>query len=80
MGFSAAPDIFQMHAIFQAAKPRVVDRVACLIGSPIDSEALPAELQHFWHEREGIELTILIQCGKDLLSAADFHFVTCANV
>jgi hypothetical protein len=38
-----------------------------------DGQLLPAELQHFWHERQRVEFAVLVQCGKNLGLASDLH-------
>jgi hypothetical protein len=52
------------------------DGVAELVGNLADGQLLSAVLEHLWHEWQGVELTVLIQCGKNLGLASDLHEVT----
>jgi hypothetical protein len=39
----------------------------------VNNQLLPAELQHFWHEGQVVEFTILVQSGEDFGRTSDFN-------
>ncbi|WP_197707894.1 hypothetical protein [Nocardia seriolae] len=45
--------------------------IAHLVGDLVDGQLFAAELQHFGHERQIVELAVLVEGGEDLGRAAD---------
>jgi len=73
MRSAIAPDPREVHGIFDAAHAPLLDVVAGLVGALGHAKTLAAILEHFGHERHGVQLAVLVEGGKNLLAAADFH-------
>ena len=68
-----AATALQVHRRLHLQSLVVIDRIACFVSPAINAESLPAGVKHRRHERQPIELPPLVEGGKDLLLAADFH-------
>ena len=72
---SVAPQIFEVHTVFQAATARLVDCVAGFMCSLRNPESLAAERQHFGHEGEITQAASLIERSLYFLKRLDLDEV-----
>src|SRR4029077_20353343 len=73
---AVAADTGQVHRVGQPPQTGPGRRVTRLEGDLVDHETLPAELEHLRHERQGVQLTALVESGKDLLRRLHLDHVT----
>jgi hypothetical protein len=73
MAVSVTAHIFQVYSTLHASPAQAVRRIASLVRSPEYAKLFSAILKHLRHERQRLELPVLVQRGKDLLLASHFH-------
>jgi hypothetical protein len=70
---SIAPVILKHHSIRKVQAPYWPDPIADPLGPRRNPKALTAASNHFRHERQALEVTLIIQRPKDLLRASDLN-------
>ncbi len=70
---AVTPHPFEMYGVLHPVHTSPTDGVAKLVGHLADGQLLSTELQHLWHEWQGVELAVLIQCRKNLGLASHLH-------
>jgi hypothetical protein len=55
-----------MYGVLHPAHTSPTDGVAKFVGYLANGQLLSTVLKHLWHEWQGVELAVLIQCGKNL--------------
>ena len=70
----------QVHRVAHPPHAGPGHRVAQLVGHLVHGELLAAVLQHLGHERQRVELAVVVQRRQDLLLAADLDQLADAQV
>ena len=80
MSLTVAAHALEMDGMLHAVHASPVDGVAQLQGELPDPELLAAELQHLGHERQVLQLAVLVQRRKDLKLAPHLDQLADAQV
>ena len=75
MSLTVATKTFEVNGVLHPAERGPVDRVARLVGAPVDAKAPAAEPQHLRHEGQRVERAALVERAEDLLRRADLDHV-----
>ena len=69
MGCAVAAQALEVHGVLHAPQRPPINCVTRFVGTLVDPESLPAELEHLRHERKRVQRALRIERAKYLLFA-----------
>jgi hypothetical protein len=76
MRLTVAANAFQVHGVRDSLTAGVLDGIAGLVGTFVNTQLLAAKGEHLGHERQIVEAAVLVKRGKNLFPASDLNQFT----
>jgi hypothetical protein len=76
MPLTVTTNVFQVHGVRNSLTAGVLDGIAGLVGTFVNTQLLAAKGEHLGHERQVVEAAVLVKRGKNLFPASDLNQFT----